>query len=173
MCFPACRQRGGPGGFQRLHRSREDTVRPPFGSLPYSLLRRFWQCFLLSHLHPLWCLQLRAQPAASAVASTALALPPWPPFLLLLLLILLLHGCSYTSLLTGMKSRLPSEQQQSREGLVNWAQQSCSSWSSSWLWPDVGESWVSSATQCCFVSWPWEVAAISGVCGERRSSRFQ
>lgn len=32
------------------------------------------------------------------------------------------------------------EQQQSREGLVNWAQQSCSGWSSSWLWPDVGES---------------------------------
>ena len=45
------------------------------------------------------------------------------------------------------------EQQQSREGLVNWAQQSCSSWSSSWLWPGVGESWVSLATQRCFVSW--------------------
>ena len=45
------------------------------------------------------------------------------------------------------------KQQQGREGLVNWAQQSCSSWSSSWLWPGAGSSWVSSATQCCFVSW--------------------
>ena len=45
------------------------------------------------------------------------------------------------------------KRQQGREGLVDWAQQSCSSWSSSWLWPGVGNSWVSSATQCCFVSW--------------------
>lgn len=115
-CFVlSCVQAGGwPRGLPEATQAKGRHCAHPSGSFPYSLLRRFWQCFLLSHLHRLWCLQLQAQPGASAV-SMALALPPWPPFLLLLLLILLLHGCSCTSLLTGMKSRLPSEQEQSRE----------------------------------------------------------
>ena len=111
----SCVQAGGwPRGLPEATQAKGRHCAHPSGSFPYSLLRHFWQCFLLSHLHSLWCLQLQAQPGASAV-SMALALPPWPPFLLLLLLILLLHGCSCTSLLTGMKSRLPSEQEQSRE----------------------------------------------------------
>lgn len=113
-CFVlSCVQAGGwPPGLPEATQVKGRHCAHPAGFLPYGLLRRRWQSFRLSHLHPLWCLQLRAQPAASAVVSVALTPPPWPPFLMLLLLLLLLQGCSCTSLLTGMTSRLPLEQEQ-------------------------------------------------------------